>query len=234
MTDQSPPQTPPLFAYSAESVISRTKQLIACNKELVDSVVQNVSVDDANFFNVLLPLQQGKDKMTLELYPIGFLRSVSTDPDIRNAAASAEKQFSDYKIDSSTREDVFKLVDAVYTKQKNDPALDAESRYLLEKEYNCSIHTGLALLPRQRDRLKEINKRLPELYMAFSKNLRDENGGIWFTPEELNGVPADKVETFEKGQQGTKNEGKLRVPFKYPNTIPIRKHCTVAETRKRV
>ncbi|KAJ3472694.1 hypothetical protein NLG97_g10784 [Lecanicillium saksenae] len=209
---QLPPQPAPLFAYSAERLLSRTEQLIAANKALVDRVVQNVSVEDANFANVLLPLQQGKDAMTLELYPIGFLRSVSTDEDIRNAAGKAEKLLSDYRIESSMREDVFKLVDAVHTKQKDDPALDAESRYLLGKEYNSAIRTGLALPSAPRDRLKEINKRLPE----------------------LNGVPADKLEMLEKGQQGSEYEGKLRVSFKRPVMMPIREHCTVAETRRRV
>lgn len=234
MAVQSPPQAPPIFAYSAENLISRSQQLIAGNKALVDRVVQNVSVENAEFSNVLLPLQQGKDAMTLELYPIGFLRSVSTDQDIRSAATLAEKQFSDYRVESSMREDVFKLVDAIYNKQKNDPTLDAESRYLLEKEYKSSIRMGLALPPQERDRLGEIHKRLPELYLAFGTNLRDEDGGIWLTPEQLDGVPADRIETFKKGEEGSENEGKLWLPFRYPNTMPIRKQCKVAETRKKV
>ncbi len=236
MTYQSPPQSPPLFAYSPEGLISRTDQLIICNKELTDNIVHNVSVEDAEVSNVLLPLQQGKDALTLELYPIGFLRSVSTDPNIRNAAASAEKKFSDYKIELSMREDVFNLVSAIYCKNNNDngPALDAESRYLLEKEYKAYVRAGLTLPPPKRNRLKEINKRLPELYMGFSKTISEESGGIWFTPEELDGVPPESLETFERGQRGSENEGKLRIPFKYPSTMPIRKYCTVTATRKKV
>lgn len=234
MASSLPPQAPPLFTYSPDGLISRTEQLIACNKELTDTIVQNVSVENAEFSKVLLPLQQGRDAMTLELYPIGFLRSVSTDPSIRNAAASAEQKFSDYKIEWSMREDVFKLVDAVYSKQKNDPELDAESRHLLEKEYKSYIRTGLSLPAPERNRLKEINKRLPELYMAFSNNISEENGGLWLTHEELNGVPPETLETFEKGQQGSETEEKLRVSFKYPSTTAVRKYCTVAETRKKV
>lgn len=235
MTTASPPQAPPVFSYTPDGLISRTRQLIASNKELIDSIVQNVSIDTAEFSNVLLPIQQAKDAMALELYPIGFLRSVSIDSKIRDAAASAEKSFSDHKIESSMREDVFKLVDAAYNKCKNDHStLDAESRYLLEKEYKASLRLGLTLPAPKRDRLKEIKKKLPELYLAFSKNLGEENGGIWLTPEELNGVPGHNLEKFEKGEQGSENEGKLRVPFKHPNTTPIRKYCTVADTRKKV
>lgn len=218
-----------------DSLISRTQQLIACNKELIDRVVQNLSVDTAEFSNVLLPIQQAKGAMTLELYLIGFLRSVSRDPKIRSAAASAEKSFSDHKIESSMREDVFKLVNAAFNKCKHvNSALDAESWYLLEKEHKASLRLGLSLAPAKRDPLKEINKKLPELYLAFSKNLGEENGGIWLTQEELNGVPARDLEKLEAGEHGTANEGKLRVPFKYPNMTPIRKYCTVAETRKKV
>lgn len=234
MSSLLPPQAPPLFTYTPESLISRTEQLIASNKEVTDNVVQNVSVDEAEFSNVLLPMAQAKNAMSLEMNSIGFLRSMSSDSNIRDASASAEKKSSDYDIESSMREDVFMLVDAVYRKQKDDPALDAESRHLLEKSYKAYIRMGLALPPTERVRFKEIKKRLPELYIAFSKNLNEENGGIWFTPEELNGVPKDVLDALEKGEPGGENEGKLRLTFKYPELHPTQNYCTVAETRKQV
>jgi metallopeptidase MepB len=234
MTTLSPPQAPPLFTHSADSLISRVEQLIACNKELTDAVVQNVAVDKAEFSNVLLPLAHGKNAMALDMNTIGFLRSVSPDSNIRDVVATAQKKMSDYEIESSMREDVFKLVEAVYYKQKDDPLLDAESRHLLEKDYRASIRMGLGLQTQERDRFKEIKKRLPELYIAFSKNLSEEKGGIWFKPEELNGVPDDVLETLAKGQQGGENEGKLRLTFKYPDLHPTMRYCTVSETRKKM
>lgn len=234
MAISTPPQAPPFLAYSPESLIHRTEQLIAGNKKLTDGVVQNISVEAAEFSNVLFPLVRGRSMMSLEMNVIGFLRSVSADPNIRAASASAEKKLSDYDIESSMREDVFALVEAVYNKQKDDITLDAESRFLLAKEYKAYLRMGLGLLPPQRERFQQIKKRLPQLYIANSKNLSEEKGGIWLKPEELTGVPNDVIETLEKGKLGGENDGKLKLTFKIPDLRPVQKHCAVAETRKKL
>lgn len=172
--------------------------------------------------------------MSLGMNVIGFLGSVSADAKIRDASTSSQKRMSDYDTESSMREDVFQLVEAVYRKQKDDPALDAESRRLLEKEYKACIRMGLGLPPQHQERFQQIKKRLPELYIAFSKNLTEEKGGLWLTPEELGGVPEDVLETLAKGQPSSENKGKLWLTFRYPDIQPTQKYCTVAETRKKL
>lgn len=234
MAFQPPPQAPPIFTHSPEGLSSKTEQVITCNKELVDNIVKNVSVEKAEFSNVLLPFVQGRSAMSLDMNIIGFLRSVTSDAKIREASASAEKTFSDYTTESSMREDLYLLVEAIYRKQKDDPALDAESRFLLEKEYKAYMRMGFGLPTPKRDRLQEIKKRLPELYIAFSKNLGKKKEGIWFTAEELSGVPDDLLETLEKGQESSENEGKMKLTFKPTELRTAQKYCTVAETRKKL
>jgi len=62
--------------------------------------------------------------------------------------------------------------------------------------------------------------------------LNEENNGIWFTRKELEGVPEDVLETFEKGSGD--NEGKLRLTFKYPDLFPTLKFALDSETREKV
>ncbi len=50
--------------------------------------------------------------------------------------------------------------------------------------------------------------------------------------KELEGVPEDVVEGFEKGTGD--NEGKLRFTFKYPDLFPTLKFAVNAETRQKV
>ena len=128
---------------------------------------------------------------------------------------------------------MFKLVKAVH----NSPAakdIDPESARFLEKTYNNYIRCGLDLPGPERARFKEIKKRLSTLEIDFSKRLSEENGGIWFTPEELLGVPADVLSGLKKGEPGTENEGKLFLTYKYPDSIPTSKYAVSAETRKHV
>ncbi|KAL3472618.1 peptidase family M3-domain-containing protein [Aspergillus californicus] len=225
-----PPQAPPLFTATAESILNDAKRLIETARKVQDGVVANVPSESAKFASVLKPLVQNDNVMALESNILGFYQSVSTQQDLRDASSKAEELMDDFSIESSMREDIFKLIDAVL---KKNESLDPESRRLLEKEHQDFVRNGLNLPagPR-RDRFKEIKKRLSLIGIEFQKNLNEEAGGIWFTPEELEGVPEDVVAGLQKGEG--EHEGKLWLTFKYPDLFPTVKYAKNPETRKQV
>lgn len=232
---KKPPQAPPLFTHTPDSLLKDTKRILDRSKSLQDKVVKDVKLENADFQNVLLPFAHDDNEMSLETHVIGFYQAVSTDMKLRDASTEAEKQMDDFAIEASMREDIFQLVDAVFKKQKDDSSLEPESRRLLEKDHKGYIKMGLGIpAGPKRDRFKEIKKRLSELSITFSKNLNEEKGGLWFTPEELDGVPEDVTGGLKKGEAGTENEGKLWLTFKYPDLFPTQKYCKNAETRKKV
>jgi metallopeptidase MepB len=189
-----------------------------------------VKPDSASFASVLLPIAHDDNKMAIESHIIGFYNAVSTNKELRDASSQAEQLLDDFGIESSMREDVFNLVDAVLKKGEK---LDPESHRLLEKDHKSYIRNGLSLpAGPKRDRFKEIKQRLSQISIAFQKNLNEENGELWFTPDELEGVPEDVIATLTKGE-GDK-EGQLRLSFKYPDLFPTLKYATSAETRKKV
>lgn len=131
------------------------------------------------------------------------------------------------------REDIFKLVSAVVAQNEKKPVSDSpESIRLLDKMNKDYVRNGLALPKDERARFKEIKKELSTLGIEFSKRLNEENGGIWFTPEELKGVPDDVLAGLKKGEG--ENEGKLWLTFKYPDLFPTMKYAVNPETRKAV
>lgn len=78
-----------------------------------------------------------------------------------------------------------------------------------------------------------LTRRLQsQIQIAFSKNLNEENGGIWFTKEELSGVPEDVIGGLEKGSG--ENEGKVKLTFKYPDLLPTLKFATNPDTRRKL
>ncbi|PPJ60751.1 hypothetical protein CBER1_02320 [Cercospora berteroae] len=232
---KKPPQAPPVFTHTPETVIERTKRLLNANKALQDKIVKDITPETATFENVELPFAQDDNNMALEAHIIGFYQAVSTDAKLRDASTEAEKLMDDFSIESSMREDIFKLVDAAFKKQKDDQKLDAESRRLLEKDHKGYIRMGLGIpAGPDRDRFKEIKKRLSELSITFQKNLNEEKGGLWLTPEELDGVPEDVTSGLQKGKEGTPSEGKLWLTFKYPDLFPTLKYAKNEATRRKV
>lgn len=194
---KKPPQAPPVFTGTPKSVIEDTKSLIEKSRGVQDKIAAHIKSSDATFKDVMIPMAQDENSMGLSAPIIGFYQAVSTDQALRNASTDAEKLISDYAIESSMREDIFKLVDAALQRGEK---LDPESQRLLEKEHKNFIRNGLGLpAGEKRDRFKEIKKRLSDISIIFQKNLNEENGGLWFTAEELDGTPDDVISGFEKG-----------------------------------
>jgi len=223
---RAPPQAPPTFTGTPESVIEDTKRMLAKSKKITDDIVAQVSAQEATFNKVVLPIARDENQQTLQAHILGFYQSVSTDQALRDASTEAEKLMDDYGIEASMREDIFQLVDAALRRGEK---LDPESRRLLEKEHKSYVRNGLNIpAGPQRDRFKEIKKRLSQLGIIFSKNLNEEKGGLWFTAEELDGVPEDVLSLLKK-------EGdKYWLTFKYPDLFPTLKYAKNAATREKV
>lgn len=231
---RNPPQAPPTFTGTKESIVSDAKALCDGTRGLLDRIVAQVSADQASSTSVLRPMAEDEDQAALSGRILGFYQYVSADNDLRNASTEAEKIMDEFSIECNMREDVFQLVDAVFQHQKErEPNLDAESLRLLDKERKNYIKNGLGLpAGSQRDRFKEIKTRLSKIAIEFQKNLNEEDAGLWFTKEELDGTPADVVDNLEKGSG--ENEGKIKLSFKYPDLFPTLKFAKNPETRKKV
>ncbi|KAI9851075.1 MAG: hypothetical protein M1838_004507 [Thelocarpon superellum] len=227
---KKPPQAPPKFIATPSSLIDDTKQLIQGSRAVQDGVVANVTPENATFDNVLRPLARDENEMADVSHIICFYQAVSADQALRDASTEAENLLNEFDIESSMREDVFQLVDA--TKKKNE-TLAPESQRLLDKVHKGYIQYGLGIpAGPKRDRFKEIKQRLSQISTIFQKNLNEETGGLWFSPEELHGVPDDVVSGLKKGE-GV-HAGKLRLTYKYPDLFPTLKYATNAGVRKQV
>ena len=203
--------------------------MIEKSKSIQNKIVAEVKPHDASFEDVLLPMANDENDGGLNSHIIGFYQSVSTNQDLRNASTEAEKLMDSFSIESSVREDVYRLVDATL---KRGEKLDPESQRLLERAHKDYIRAGMGLpAGPKRDRHKEIKKRLSELSIIFSKNLNEEIGGIWWDPKELEGLPEDVLTTFEKGEGA--NAGKVKMTFKRPDVAPTIKYAVNPETRKK-
>jgi metallopeptidase MepB len=229
---RTPPQAPPVFKTTPDEITSGMAASNDETKALLDGLVAKVSTEDATFQNVMHPILVDGNKASAIKRKLTFYQYVSSDEKLRAASTSAEQVMSDFNIETNMREDVFKLVNAAY-ETRDKQGLDKEALHIIEKERQGYIRNGL-LLPagEKRDRFKETQKRLSQLCIQCQKNLNEEKGGIWFTPEELEGVPQDDIDV-EKLEKGTgENEGKVKVSFKYNHYFAMLKYAKHEQTRR--
>ncbi|KAK1489120.1 peptidase family M3 [Colletotrichum tamarilloi] len=229
---KSPPQAPPVFTGTKESIVGDSKKICDQTRALLDKLVADYPADKATFENVMKPIAKDENESGLSTRILGFYQYVSSDAALREASTQADTIMDEFSIEVNMREDVYKLIEALH-QRKDSEGLDPESLRLLEKDYKNYIKMGLGIpAGPQRDRFKEIKKRLSQIQIEFTKNLNEENGGIWFTKEELDGVSDDVLDGLEKGTG--ENEGKLKLSFKYPDLFPTLKFAKNPETRRKV
>ncbi|KAF3081058.1 hypothetical protein TWF102_001214 [Orbilia oligospora] len=224
------PQAPPIFKHDPESLIHDTKALIEKSRNTLDRLARDITPETATFENVIAPLAADENDMGLSSHILGFYQYVSSDPKIREASSEADKLLSEYSIEAGMREDIFKLVNSV---AKSPPSnLTLEGRRLVEKLNTDYIRMGLELEGPKRDRFKEIKKELSVLSIDFSKTLNEENGGNWFTEQQLEGVPTDVINILKTDEKdGVK---KYFLTYKYPDLFPTLKFDVNADVREQV
>lgn len=220
-----PPQAPLQWDHTPESITAETDRIIEDARALDDQIAA-INLADANLNTVFKPyadLQNRQQGLTNQLT---FYQHVSASKELRDASNEADAKFRNFDIESGLREDVFKVIHKVYEDVKNDTSLGPETRRFVEKTNKQYERNGLALSKETRDKIAELQKRLSTLSLEYSKNLGENTEYILFTAEQLEGVPEDVVDQFEKV------DGKYKMTFKYPDLFPVLKFAKHVETRK--
>ncbi|KAG5950052.1 hypothetical protein E4U53_005523 [Claviceps sorghi] len=229
---QNPPQAPPLFTHSPESLLQVMNDSIACTKALWDKTVADVKPEDATFANFLEPNLLHDNLMEVSCGITVFYQFVSANKELREASTKAHESSDAFNIELNLRDDVFQRIDAAY-RTRESQGLEKEQLHLIHRQRQKYIRNGL-LLPAgpQRDRFKEVQKRLSQLCIQSQKNLNEETGGVWFTPEELEGLPSDALDISQLDKGTGENEGKVKVTFKYTHMFPLLKYAVREDTRR--
>ncbi|UKZ80964.1 hypothetical protein TrVFT333_008729 [Trichoderma virens FT-333] len=216
---RTPPQRPPVFTATAESILADAKKSAEQSKSVLDQIVASVTPETATFDNTLKPILIDGNDSSGPQNILTFYQHVSTNESLREASTKAEELLNDFYIEAKMREDVFKLVDAAYATRASQN-LDKESLHILEKERQKYIRNGL-LLPagEKRDRFKEIQKRLSQLCIQGKKNLNEEKGGVWFTPRSSRECPRMTLMSTHSKKEPAKTKERRRYVIAEANKV---------------
>ncbi|OBT56403.1 hypothetical protein VE04_03361 [Pseudogymnoascus sp. 24MN13] len=237
-----PPQPPINFSELADptSVLQVSNKLCENLQQFVDKLVSTITPEKATFDNVVLQLLQHENEMQLTSNPITILSLVAPDTALRNAAAEASGKISHCVMDcKESNVELFRLIDAVYQRQKDDQTLDSESRKAVAEERRSYIRKGLGLsnAPIEEDSngsgkassslatFRHNTRRLQTIQSEFFRNLDEKPHYIWLTRAELGGVPEDTLSSLEIGTR--EFDGKLKLNL---NGMQARWMLTVASS----
>lgn len=201
----------------------------------IDAIVA-IPAAERTFNNTILALEHATTRVGERLRPASLMTAVSPDAAVRAAADALDTEQNEYFTRFGYREDIYRAVREYAAKGET---LAGESQRLLEKWLRDYRKSGMDLPPERREHLQRLQIRLSDLSQRFANNIRDHQGGLDFTPDELRAMnlpdgyisrlrpsPTDatklragatETDYFEFMRRSTDAEARRRLQFEYHN-----------------
>jgi peptidyl-dipeptidase Dcp len=116
-------------------------------------------------------------------------------------------------------------------------SLTTEQKRLLEKYYNNFVRSGIALKASEKERLREINKELGLLGVAFGENLLAETNDFQLVidkKEDLSGLPQNEIDVASETAKAKGLDGKWVFTLSKPSWTPFLKYADNRELREKL
>ncbi|WP_299384077.1 M3 family metallopeptidase [uncultured Lacinutrix sp.] len=208
-------------------------KLIEETKSEIDAIITNK--ENPTFKNTIEALEfsgQQLDRVTSIFFN---LNSAETSEDIQKIAQEISPILSDFGNDITLNEDLFKRVKAVY-EIKESLNLTTEQQTLLDKKYKSFSRNGANLNEEDKNKLREIDKKLSKLKLQFGENILAETNKyeLHLTNEDdLSGLPEGAKEAAKQLAESKEKEGWL-ITLDYPSYIPFMTYADNRELREQL
>jgi Zn-dependent oligopeptidase len=164
-------------------------------KENIDSQIQefkNLRDEDLSFENLFRRSDLYSAKMSNQIYPLHIFELVHSDKEIRELSRNEVVEISNMLTEFSYNEDIFNKIKTYFQKKykKEKSKLTSEEVKIVEDTIRSYKKMGMFLDKDKRKKLVELNNKIDKISSDFSLECtKTYEEGLWFTKEELDGVP---------------------------------------------
>jgi len=230
----TPFETVPFDQIKPSYFLPALQETIALAKNRVEAIKNSTSAP--NFNNVIEALESISPELDLVSSIFFNLHGAESNDEIRNLAKEISPLLTEFSNDVSLDEDLFKKVKAVWD-NKASFNLNDEQMMLLEKTYKSFVRNGANLNAVDKDKLREISKKLSTLSLHFSDNVLKETQKYMLIidkKEDLKGLPEDAIDAAAEVAKEKGHEGKWVFTLDFPSVIPFLTYAENRELRKQL
>ena len=223
----------PFDRIRTEHYLPAVEQGIELALQEVNSIVENPSTP--TFENTIVALERsgaGLDRVLNVFYP---LLSAHADEEMMELSMKIDPLVSDYSSAISLNEGLWKRIKAVYDR-RNDFDLDKEDEMLLNETYEGFARSGALLEGANRERYKELTKRLSELTTRFGQNVLKELNTykIYLKETDLDGLPESIIDEARHCAAQNGHEGEYLFTLAQPTYMAFMKYSARRDLREKM
>ncbi len=226
--DTGPSIVTRMFDYTTvtpETIATLTADTIVRCDQLITEVVgvEGNRTDE----NTLAPIEEVTAALAIAYGQGPFLSNVHPDEATRDAARESEETLSKWQVGIIFRTDLYKAIRELASTEAA-ASLTGERRRFLDFTLRDFRRAGHELTDDRRKRLEELQNRMVELGIEFSKNIADVDDILEVTRDDLAGLPESYISRLQK-------EGDVyKVTMAYPDVIPFMDNADRRDLRERL
>ena len=196
------------------------EEAIKIAKQEIESIANNT--EKPSFKNTIVALDFAGSKLERIVSIFFNLNSAETNKEIQKIAQEVSPILSDFGNDIVLNEKLFNRIKTIY-QQKETLSLTTEQETLLDKNYKKFTRNGANLNDKEKQKLREIDKKSAKIKLQFGENILAESNAfemLLTNENQLKGLPegakeAAKMLANKKGKKG------WLITLDYPSYIPF-------------
>jgi peptidyl-dipeptidase Dcp len=223
VNQHTPFDTPAFDKIKLEHYQPALEEAIKKGKEEIQKIIENTELP--SFDNTILALEKSGSQIDSIASIFFNLNEAETNDQMQALAPELSGMLTDYANEINLNPEIFKRVKAVY---ESKPNLNEEQQMLLSDTYKGFVKGGADLNEKDKERYRELTKRLSELSLKFNENVMAETNAFELhiiDEKELDGLP-DYVRNAAKEEAQAKEKEGWIFTLQYPSYIPFMQHAT--------
>lgn len=189
---------------------------------------------DISFDSIILAGESANDELDHVVEIFYALHSAHCSDELEAISQEFSEKLTEFNSNIVMDAELFKKIKEVYDIQ-GDLNLTSVQKRVLEHTYKDFTKNGALLSEADKNALKVIDKKLSELSLTFSENVRKYTNAYLLeiqNEQDLEGMPEGVLEAAMETAKAKKAKTKYAFTLDFPSYLPFMKYCTNRELRK--
>lgn len=227
-------EIPPFDQISYEDYLPAVKEGIAQQNEAIEAIVSNEM--DPDFENTILAFDNSGNLLGKVMLLFNAMDEAMSTPEIAELSEVIYPMVSSHNDGIYMNEKLFDRVKKVYD-SRNEMSLGTPELRMVEEIYRSFARNGALLNEEDKQKLKDVNSRLTDLYNKFSKNVLASTNSFEIVVEDstgLAGLPASSIAVAAEEAAARGKEGKWVFTLHAPSRLPLLQYANNRELRRKM
>ena len=199
----------------------------------VEAIISNEK--EANFENTIVALDRAGAMLNRVLGIFYPMLSANADDELMAVSERMAPVLSEHFNSITLNERLWQRVKHVHDRFDPDKR-DAEDRMLMRETYEGFVRSGANLQGEDRDRYRELSKRLSELTLKFDQNALKETPRyeLWLNEEDIAGLPESALDAAKHAAKAKGREDEWLITLDAPSYGSFMKYSDRRDLREKL